>query len=89
MPYKNPEDKRAYNLRYNATHWKDRTGYFKEYNKNRNVTKRCPSCRKQFVIRKDRKTKHCPFCDVLVRVSRTLSANPNSDTAHGIRLKVV
>jgi ribosomal protein L37AE/L43A len=89
MPYKNPEDKKAYNLRYNATHRQDRTEYFRYYNKNRNVKKRCPECRKQFTIRKDRESKHCPSCGVFVRVSKTLSANPNSDNAHGIRLKVV
>jgi DNA-directed RNA polymerase subunit RPC12/RpoP len=64
-------------------------GQAREYKKIINVKKRCPECRKQFTIRKDRKSKHCPYCGVLVRVSRTLSANPNSDTAHGIRLKVV
>lgn len=74
-------------------------GYSREYyhfhkedfeTKYHNVAKRCPSCNKKISVRKHRESpfRVCSKCRIKLRVSHTLNANPNHDTAGGIRLKV-
>jgi len=53
------------------------------------ITKRCPSCKKRIIVTPSRDVLRCPTCGQRLRVSKTLSANPNHNNIGGIRLKVV
>lgn len=53
------------------------------------VRKRCPECKKHFILQTYNATKTCPFCHAKLKVSKTLGSNPKCDNAHGIRLKVI
>jgi rRNA maturation endonuclease Nob1 len=67
--------------------------YNKKYKESIRITKRCPSCRKHLTFKKDYASYHpfifCKHCGNRIKIGKTLSANPNGDNAHGIRLKVV
>ena len=96
MPFKNPQDRKKWREENREKH----TLYMRVWRtlnpenvvaerQRRYVKKRCPSCNKQIVPRKDYPSTICQHCGTKIKISKTLSANPNSDNAHGIRLKVV
>ncbi len=53
------------------------------------ISKRCPSCKKRIIVTPGRNDFKCPACGQRLRVSKTLSANPNHNNIGGIRLKVI
>jgi len=53
------------------------------------ISKRCPSCKKKIIVTLGRNTFRCPVCGQSLRVSKTLSSNPNHNNIGGIRLKVI
>jgi len=84
MPFKDPEKRNAYDRKWRAENKEKYT----EYVNKRNVEKCCPACRKHIMIRRDRKTRVCPYCGVKMQVTRTLSSAKNSGNTHGVRLWV-
>ena len=99
MPYANKEDylkwleankteRYEYLKQWRDSHKEKVAEYKKKSHAKITIKKRCPKCKKQVTLRKDYKTVTCKHCGKKIRVSKTLSENPNHDNAHGIRLKV-
>ena len=84
MSFKDPKKRNEYCRKWRAENKEKYT----EYVNKRNVEKCCPSCRKHIMVRRDRKTRVCPFCGVKIQVSRTLSNHKNNGNSHGVRLWV-
>lgn len=84
MPFKNNTRK----LEYQAEWRRQNPDKVKSYVDKRNVSKRCPSCNRVITVRRDRKTRICPYCGVKIHVSRTYNDNPHTGHAHGVKLWV-
>lgn len=84
MPYKD-HDKR---IEYCRQWRKENKEKQKEYRNNRYVNKRCPVCRKNITVNKQRKIRICKHCGARIHVSKSNGDNMHNGTAHGVRLWV-
>ena len=83
MPYKDPKKRNAYSRKWRSENKEKYTVYVNK----RNVEKCCPACRKHIMVRRDRKTRVCPFCGVKIQVSRVFDSR-GAKNKNGVRLWV-
>lgn len=84
MPYKDHNQRIEYTREWRKRNPEKQIGY----RKSRYVNKRCPVCRKNITVNKQRKIRICPYCGARIHVSRTFSDNKHHGTAHGVKLWV-